>query len=63
MLKSWRTSVAGLAAFLVTWLPLFQQWFEQNKAAHVGEMQWIGLLMLTLGLLAKDHNITGGTKS
>lgn len=59
ILKNWQTTLAGVAAFAVTWGGVIQQWLAQVKDIQIGPLQWVGLITLIMGVVAKDHNKTG----
>jgi len=53
MFKNWQTTLAGIAAALTTWAPVFNDWFHQN-AGHIGVLQVLGLVLMIAGMLQKD---------
>lgn len=57
-MKNWKTTVAGLVLSLLQFAPHF---------GHIGTMtidQWLlAIGTFGAGLVAKDHNVTGGTVS
>ena len=59
-MKNWKTTVAGILGALVTWLPQLQASLADGKAINWSVMG-LGLVVLLLGVFAKDLNVTGGT--
>ncbi len=62
-MKSWKTTVAGLAAGT----PLFIDAILQASSAgtftgKTGSQLLASIAIVCLGVYAKDHDVTGGTK-
>ena len=61
-INSWKTTLVG---FLVGIYPLVESVIEAYNAGYftdkTGSQFWIGLGIIVLGYLSKDHNVTGGT--
>ena len=61
MIKSWKTTAAGVASILVAGLVAFQQYLSGG----VSTIQWevlVAAVTAGVGLIfAKDANVTGGT--
>lgn len=61
-IKNWKTSLAGIGGYVLIFLQVMQQ---QNvigfKKAICDPMVWLGFLVSTGLIAAKDKNVTGGT--
>lgn len=61
MIKNWQTTLAGVAAIILVVVPPIKAWLENT--VHIDATAILGLI-LAIGLaLAKDHNVTGGTRT
>jgi hypothetical protein len=62
-MKNWKTTLAGLTVGLpVAWDAIVQAY---NAGAFTGKsgLQLVAAIgIVLLGLVSKDHNVTGGTK-
>jgi len=61
-ITNWKTSVGGL---LAGGPAILCQMFHICSVGHLGGGDWLGLISgigaVWMGLLAKDHNVTGGS--
>lgn len=62
MFKNWKTTLAGI----ITGIPLLLHSVGVGSVGHFGNTDWLtligGLGAVLTGAVAKDHDVTGGTK-
>jgi len=60
-ITSWKTTVAGLlSAFVAAWQAVSDSSF--SAAIHDPKVQ-IALIVFAIGVLSKDHDVSGGTRA
>ena len=57
MLKSWKTTINGAAGFLVGGA-VYMKWISVEQSAVI-----LAAIVGLIGLLAKDGDVTGGSRS
>ena len=62
-MKNWRTTVAGI---VLSAYPIADAIMQAYTAGYftdkTGGQLWLGIGFIVLGVLAKDHNVTGAAK-
>ena len=62
-MKSWKTTIAGLAVGLpLAWDAFAQAYVAGAFNGKSGAQLVVSVGVILLGAYAKDHNVTGGTK-
>lgn len=62
-MKSWKTTLAGLIAGLpIAADALIQAYNSGTFTGKTGSQLALAIGLVIMGLFAKDHNVTGGTK-
>lgn len=63
-MKNWRTTLAGLA---LSAYPIINSVIEAYNAGYftnkTGQQLWLGIGFIILGVLCKDHNVSGSKPS
>jgi hypothetical protein len=62
MSSSWKTTLLGIAAGIIPILQTVVTSLQNNTSLNWGSIAF-GALIMALGIVAKDFNITGGTSS
>lgn len=61
-MKSWKTTLAGLAAGVPVAIDALVQAYNSGAFTDKSGVQLLaGIGLVLLGLVSKDHNVTGGT--
>jgi hypothetical protein len=63
-MKNWRTTLAGVILSAYPIIDALMQAYQSGYFTDkTGGQLWLGIGFIVLGILSKDHNVTGGTKS
>jgi len=61
-MRNWRTTIAG---FVLSAYPIIDAIMQAYTAGYftdkTGSQLWMGIGFIVLGVLAKDHNVTGSS--
>lgn len=59
-MKNWKTTIAGVLAGAYPIInALLQAYTEGYFTEKTGSSLWIGIAFIVIGVLAKDHNVSG----
>jgi hypothetical protein len=62
-MKSWKTTVAGLLAGIPVAIDaLISAYNAGCFTGKTGVQLWVGIAIVVLGVISKDHNVTGTNK-
>lgn len=61
MLKNWQTTLAGILGVIIVVIPPIKAWIETTT--HLDVTAILALIVALVAALAKDHNVTGGTRT
>lgn len=63
-MKNWRTTIVGVLAGAYPIIDaLLQAYTAGYFTEKTGSSLWVGIAFIAIGVLAKDHNVSGNSKN